>query len=62
MAHDSAAVIAAVILLQHGMEDDVVLRYITRRTVSERESAAALAVAHLLVDRSLPGPSRSSPQ
>jgi hypothetical protein len=52
MAHDSAAVIAAVVLLRHGLSDDAVLRYIARRPVNERESAAALAVAHYLVDGS----------
>ena len=52
MAHDSAAVITAVILLQHGLSDDAVLRYIARRPVNERESAYALATAHHLLDMS----------
>jgi len=51
MARDSTAVITAVILLQHGMTDEAVLRYIARRPVNERESAAALAAAHDLLDR-----------
>jgi hypothetical protein len=52
MARDSTAVITAFILLQHGLGDDAVLRYIARRGVNERQSAAALTVAHYLVERS----------
>jgi hypothetical protein len=52
MAQDSTAVVTAFILLQHGMTDDAVLRYIARRPVNQRESAAALAAAHHLLDRS----------
>jgi hypothetical protein len=54
MAHDSAAVIAAAILLQHGLADDVVVRYVARRPLTERESAAVLTAAHQLLDRSPP--------
>jgi len=57
VAHDSTAVITAVILLQHGLSDDAVLRYIARRPVNERDSADALATAHHLLYRSNLDPS-----
>jgi len=61
MAHDSTAVIAAAILLQHGLADDVVVRYVARRPLNERESAAVLTAAHELLDKSPPRPAPTRP-
>jgi hypothetical protein len=55
MRRDAAPVVAAKVLLRHGLDDDAIVSYIARSwPLDERECRSALEAAHILLRREHP--------